>query len=218
MDGAGFMATKANEVLKNAFGGDTGVEYSKEQGITLNVGVMMHPNDTSSFFLKGRMGERQKAILAGYGIRVREDLQGNLMIEHLEQSRSLESEKYTVSQDKVGVSFKFAPKEGFAKVINGKATYSQSYDKNISDSYVVVDKASVFDQWMVHNKFVGLRQLEAIASGTFDVGKNGEITPSLGLTNTRYNDGSSNQTRVSGGLKYTHYMGDGKIYAEAQRS
>lgn len=38
------------------------------------------------------------------------------------------------------------------------------------------------------------------------------------MTHSVYNDGSDNQTRISGGLRYTQYMGDGKFYGEMRHS
>lgn len=145
------------------------MEYSQEYGITLSVGVMTHPGQDSAVYLKGQVGEKQRAILLGYGINIKPDISGNFLVEHLEQDRSLNSNSYKVSQDKIGISFKFVPKESVIKNINGKITFSQSGDTSISDTYVIVDSATIFDQSISHNKFIGLRQSEALISGTFDI-------------------------------------------------
>ena len=109
----------------------------------------------------------------------------------MEQNKKLDSQKSKVTQEKVGVSFKFAAGESFVKTVEAGITYSKSDNTDFNDTYIILNQAQVFDQSKVRNTFVGAKEVSAKLSGTFDIGTHGELVPTIGVTNTNYNDGSS---------------------------
>lgn len=166
----------SNQQLKTLFGGLSGIEYSKEYGVIVNVGIQKNPDETSSLIFLGRLGKNERGALAAYGIEIGKDMQLSFFGEHLSQKRTFQTEDYWASQNKTGVNFRFAPQTGPAKSIEAKTSYTQSNDTNLASNFVIVDGATLYEKFIVDHRFVGSRAIEATLGATFDVGQKSEVT------------------------------------------
>ncbi|MDD2487467.1 MAG: hypothetical protein PHS92_03790 [Candidatus Gracilibacteria bacterium] len=211
---------KLNEHAKLVGVNSTALEYSKEQGYMVNVRIQVNPNGSSSLLIDGQLGEKQKGLLAAYGMQIGNNMQIMGFVEGLGQNRTFGStgEKYDVSQGKAGLNFRISP-EGvpFLRSIDTKITHSISGNKTVSEHTEIVDYGTFIDTIKIHNGFIGAQETQALISGTFNVGQGGEIIASAGTSSLRYNDGQSKNT-PGAGLKYTQYMDLGQAFAEVNKS
>lgn len=205
-------------MLRHVPGGLTGVEYSSQYGLVVNVGIQVNPDKTSSLIALGKIGAKEKELLLAGGMQVNDDMSIGLTAERLHQIHTFPGtsnqsgvtqadDQYGVTQDKVGVHFRFVPQSGPFKSVEAKTTYSQSYDKHISDRYLIIEAGDFFHEYMNHNDFVGAKRIEALMSGTMNVGASGQITPSIGTSYMQYNDGRKSVVSPAGGVQYDQYMG-----------
>lgn len=208
-----------NAELQSRFGGLSGIEYSSQYGMIINVGVRINPDDSSSLVFLGKLGPKEQEVLAAYGIQIDKSKQIVFLGEELRQKRTFETEKedYWVSQYKIGVAFRFMPSIGIFKSVDAKLDYKASADKELSNTIVIVDGDTLYEKYIQKNAFIGAKEINAIASGTMDIGENGELVVSGGATSISDNDGKNDRMTASGGLKYIHYTGDGKISVELRR-
>jgi hypothetical protein len=155
----------------------------------------------------GKVGEKEAEFLAGYGIKIGPKGQIFFTGEHLQQKPSFGAtgQSYTVDQNKAGVKFRYTPDASVIKNIALTANYSQSADVAVGERYRIINNAVLFDQTFIQDNFVGVAQMEAILSGTFNVGEKGEFVVDAGATHLEYNDKSETMTKASGGLQYLHY-------------
>lgn len=209
------------QVLKGILGNnvETGVRYSTQYGPILDIGIMINSADgKKSLYLKGSGGPKQKSALAALGIEFREDLQGVIILQGLQQMRTFDplNKDYTVSQYGGGVALSYAPKDmGPVSALTGQLTYSKSSNTNIGQTYIVkrIPRIS-FDESIVDNIFNGEQFVEATGSAVFNIGEGGALTAlgggSISTPNvpTLNNNGGKSTFHESWGLKYDQYMGE----------
>lgn len=202
-----------NNSLRPYLGALSEIEYSKQYGVTVNIGAQRALGDWGSALLQGRIGAKQRGLLGGIGFRLQDDLHLNLLGEHLQQRRYFDDadENYWVSQDKLGVGLQYLPKTGAAKLVGIRYAYTDSADKNLSDTILVEDDATLYEKYSIQNRFVGVGSQELQVEATFDIGEQGELALHGGPTYRRSNDGSDRVYRFNGGAAFTYYAGWAKL-------
>ena len=185
--------------------GLTGVEYSDQYWVIFNVGIQVNTDGTQSFLLQGSIGEEEKRILAWAWFSVWEDKVLMFMGEHFIQEREFQNKAFDVTQNKIGVNFRFKSFEIWA-------SYSKSQDEKLQDTDLIIDSTTLWQKFSVQNSFVGQTAKRAYAANTFDLTQNSTLKATLWLSDI---DGDSN---VDGGLKYTYYMGHGwQMFVDVSR-
>lgn len=178
----------------------------------MDIGFRMDIDGNASATFLGKLGAKEKEFLAAYGMEVGPDMQIFFAGEGFQQKHTFAAtgQSYNAEQGKLGIKFRYVPAVSIIKNIETFANYTQSPTKYIDDRYAIINNALIFDQTLIQDRFIGLKEINAIIAGTFDVGTSGEVILSGGASNLRYNDGTG-KTSMVGGIKYIQYMGDGKI-------
>lgn len=117
-----------NSEFQKLFGDSmSGIEM-KNGKIIVNVGQQFNPDGSSSCVVLGRIGAAEKAMLAGCGYQITPNMQIFAAGERLTQDRNFGATKkpYEVSQDKLGVAFRFIQNNDLIKAVELKAEYSKS--------------------------------------------------------------------------------------------